>query len=76
MAYLLVLPCRLLLSLMAWSRPGPRNDNQSVSTGGHEPYWLNEDDLDEWSVYLDLPHVTQQNRWFLDRCFNLPTVKK
>lgn len=75
MAYLLAFCSPLWLLLMAWIRLAHRNDNQSVSAGGREPYWPNEDDMTEWSAYLDLPHVVQQNRWFLDRCFNLPAVK-
>ena len=45
------------------------------SAGDPEPYMVDEDDLIEWSDYLNMPHVVQQNRWYLDYCYNLPCKK-
>ena len=70
---------RFLLAPSAWafSRLQRHHSRHShtVLVGGREPYWPNEDDMTEWSAYLDMPHVVQQNRWFLDRCFTLSSKK-
>lgn len=76
MAFFLGSASPLWLLLGVLSKFLHRDISPLESVGDREPYWPNEDDMTEWSAYLDMPHVVQQNRWFLDRCFNLPTVKK
>jgi hypothetical protein len=61
-----LLPWLLLMALRALTRLGisthPVTDWALV---------LDDDDWTEWSTYLDMPHVMEQNRAHLNRCYNL-----